>query len=363
MKMGLPPIYREKSQAGLEILDDRGQPMYQALTPRRVYRDYASIPQLIVQSLLFAENRELLDASTPYRNPTVEWDRLARAGFDFALYSVARRHPVSGGSTVATQLEKLRHSAGGQTASTGDKLRQMFSASLRAYLNGPRSLAARKQTVSDYINSLPLAAIPGHGEVTGLADGLQAWFGADVDDLNRLLDLSDDAAESTGCMHEKALAYREALSLLLAAKKPSTCLASGQTALTHRVDAYLRLLAKSGVISGTLRDAALDTKLESRAIQRQQVSTPDFAGRKGIDAVRAGLLPLLGVQDLYGLDRFDLAVQATLDQPVTEAVSHTLQSVSNAVPANEPSLFGEHLLNPATANWRGEQNNRTHPPC
>jgi membrane peptidoglycan carboxypeptidase len=349
MKFGLPPIYVEKSQAGLEILDDRDQPMYRTLTPRRVYRDFASIPQLIVQSLLFAENREILDASTPYRNPTVEWDRLARAGIDFALHSVDRRHRVSGGSTVATQLEKLRHSARGQTASTGDKLRQMLSASLRAYQNGPQNLAARKQIVSDYINSLPLAAIARHGEVTGLADGLQAWFGADVDDLNRLLDLSDDAAESTGRMHEKALAYREALSLLLAAKKPSTYLASGaQTALTHRVDAYLRLLAKSGVISGTLRDAALDTKLPSRTIQKHQLSTSDFAGRKGIDAVRAGLLPLLGVQDLYDLDRFDLAVQATLDQPVTEAVGRTLQSVSNAVPATEPRLFGKHLLNPAT---------------
>jgi len=77
VKIGLPPIYREKTKAGLQIEDDQGRSVYQATTPQRAYQDYDSIPPLIVRSLLFAENREILDASTPYRNPTVEWTRLA----------------------------------------------------------------------------------------------------------------------------------------------------------------------------------------------------------------------------------------------------------------------------------------------
>jgi membrane peptidoglycan carboxypeptidase len=348
IKIGLPPIYREKSQAGLRIFDDNGRPMYQSITPRRIYRAYSSIPQPIVQGLLFAENRQILDASNPYRNPAVEWDRLGRAVFDVALHTVDRHHAVSGGSTVATQLEKLRHSPGGRTASSADKLRQMLSASLRAFQSGPNDLAARKEVVSDYINSLPLGATSDRGEVTGLADGLDAWFGADMDDVNRLLNLSDTAAAHAGLMREKALAYREALSLLLAARKPTVYLAAGQTALTRRVDRYLRLLAQNGVISARLRDAALDTKLAFRPAQAARAAAPDLAGRKGVDAIRAGLLPLLGSRSLYDLDRLDLAVQTTLDQPATEAVVRKLQSIGHALPATEPKLFGEHLLNSST---------------
>lgn len=171
-KLGLPPIYREKTQAGLRIEDGSGRPIYHAITPHWTYPDYQSIPQLIVRSLLFAENREILDTGTPYRNPAIEWDRLTLAVFDFGVSRIYHGHSVTGGSAVPTQLEKLRHSPGGRTTSPGEKFRQMLTASLRAYQDGPQSLAAREQIVSDYINSLPLAATRQHGEVIGLADGL-----------------------------------------------------------------------------------------------------------------------------------------------------------------------------------------------
>jgi len=62
MKIGLPPIYREKTQAGLLLEDDQEHPLYQAETPQYIYQGYSSIPELIVQSLLLAENREMLAA-------------------------------------------------------------------------------------------------------------------------------------------------------------------------------------------------------------------------------------------------------------------------------------------------------------
>jgi hypothetical protein len=37
------------------------------------------------------------------------------------------------------------------------------------------------------LNSLPLAAVPNYGEVTGLGDGLGVWFGTDFDRINGLL--------------------------------------------------------------------------------------------------------------------------------------------------------------------------------
>jgi Transglycosylase len=187
IERGIPPIYREKIQAGLRLEDGQGVMLYQSTTPRELYPNYVAIAPLMVETLLFAENRQILEESLPYSNPTVEWERLSRAVLDFGINKFNHGHPVTGASTVATQLEKLRHSPGGRTLTSGDKLRQMLSSSLRSYQDGPENLNARKQIVADYINSLPLAATPSQGEVIGLADGLRAWFGADPFEVNRLL--------------------------------------------------------------------------------------------------------------------------------------------------------------------------------
>ena len=154
-------------------------------TPPCTYRRFEDIPPVIVNSLLFIENREILDADTPYRNPSVEWPRLAGAVFDVGLNLVYPAHRISGGSTLATQIEKMRYSPGGATASAGEKIRQMVSASLRAYGHGEETMEARKRIVGDYLNGLPLAATAGHGEVHGLGDGLWAWYGADFDAVNQ----------------------------------------------------------------------------------------------------------------------------------------------------------------------------------
>ena len=55
----------------------------------------------------------------------------------------------------------------------------MISASLRAYQGGAQTRAARRQILVDYLDSLPLAAAPGHGEVHGMGDGLRVWYGLD----------------------------------------------------------------------------------------------------------------------------------------------------------------------------------------
>ena len=73
--------YREKIQGGVDIRDCRGTAMYVKRSPERVIQRFADLPPLWVQSLLFIENRELLDPSEPRRNPAVEWDRLAVAVF------------------------------------------------------------------------------------------------------------------------------------------------------------------------------------------------------------------------------------------------------------------------------------------
>ena len=147
---GLFLPYREKTQAGLTVLDCAREPIVSARYPARVYPDFAAVPSLITNSLLYIENRELLSNRYPSTNPAVEWGRFARAAFDQVLQIFTPEHDAAGGSTLATQIEKYRHSPGGRTTSATDKLRQMASASLRAYLEGEDTTATRRQLVLGY---------------------------------------------------------------------------------------------------------------------------------------------------------------------------------------------------------------------
>ena len=93
----------------------------------------------------------------------------------------------------------------------------MVSASVRTYREGPQTLATRQRIVRDYLNSVPLSAAPGHGEVHGIADGLRLWFGADFREVNRLLDpRSPEAVDQ-----QAVAALRQVLSLLIAQRRPS----------------------------------------------------------------------------------------------------------------------------------------------
>ena len=85
---------------------------------------------------MFIENRELLDLSFPTRNPAVEWDRFAAAGVNALVATVAPTGKRFGGSTLATQIEGPSF-PGGRTVSAMEKLRQVVSASARAYQEGP----------------------------------------------------------------------------------------------------------------------------------------------------------------------------------------------------------------------------------
>jgi len=321
---GVSPIFREKTQAGLRILDRRGATLFVSRYPGRIYSSLDSVPPLVWQTLLFLEDRALLNPAFPNHNPSVHWPRMAQAGVAWGLSRLGSTRSVPGASTLATQLEKFRHSTEGRTRSRGEKLLQMEAAALRAYLSGENTEAARHRIVVDYLNSVPLAAIAGHGEVTGLGDGLWAWYGADPDEVNRLL-----ACDCSAVMR-RAIAYRQVLTLLLAQRRPSYLLLQpdGRDELRTLTDQHLRRIAREGIISAQLRDAALavDVTLRSRAPDVPRIS---FIERKGADAVRTELLGVTGVGTLYELDRFDLTVRTTLDLRAQAEVTNLLARLTN----------------------------------
>ena len=345
-RFGVYPIYREKNQAGIEISSDDGGRLYSFQYPRRIYADFESIPPVVVQTLLFIENRHLLDSNEPYDNPAIEWGRLAHAAVDFGVHKVDRRHSVIGGSTLATQLEKLRHSPEGRTGSPAEKLRQIASASLRIYQDGPETLAAQRRVILDYINSVPLSATPGQGELSGLGDGLTAWYGADFEQSNRLLSVQDETALSPGEFEARARAYRQALSLLLALREPSRYLLRDPHALSVQTDRYLRALRDTGVISTRVRDAALKQRIWP--LSREAVPVSNFVANKASQAIRMRLLDLLGIPQTYLLDRVDLQVQASVNQRVQKSVTDFFEQVADPAQAEAAGLTGYQLL-PADA--------------
>ena len=336
---GVSPIFHEKAQAGLRILDRRGATIFDSPNPGRVYASFDAIPAVVWQTLLFIENRALLDPRFPHRNPSIDWSRTVTAAADWALSRFGSGRSVPGASTLATQLEKFRHSPEGRTRSAREKLLQMEAAALRSYLGGENTEAARRGIITDYLNSVPFAAIAGHGEVTGLGDGLWAWYGADPDEVNRLL-ASDPAA-----LAPRAVAYRQVLSLILALRRPSYLLLEpdGREELRHRTDRHLHLLAREGIISRELRDAALAVELTPRS-RAPDVPRVSFIARKGANAVRIELLGLTGVRTLYELDRFDLTVRTTLDLQMQEEVTDLLVQLTDPTFVRQQGLASAGLL-------------------
>ena len=334
------PVYREKSQAGLGIFDSSEREIYRVRHPERVFSGFQSIPPVVVATLLFVENRELLDLTHPTRNPAVEWDRFAAASVNALASTVLRTGQRFGGSTLATQLEKYRHSPEGRTGSPVEKLRQIVSASARAYRDGSDTSAARRRIVVDYVNSTPLSARPGFGEVIGLGDGLHAWYGTDLDELVRRL--SEPPADATA-RAGRAAVYKQVLSLLLAQRRPSHYLLAGRDDLRALTDDHLRLLAEAGIIDAGLRDAALAQPL----VFREQPPAPaaaSFFERKALNAMRAHLTSLLRLKSFYELDRLDMEVETTLDTATQDAVTDGLRRMMDAKGAKEAGLYGERLL-------------------
>src|SRR5690606_20283150 len=244
--------YAEKFQAGLSIYDCRGEPLYHNRYPHQYYEAFEDVPPLVAMSLLFIEDRGLLDTGRPLANPAVDWPRFTRAALTQVERHLGLSGQTAGGSTLATQVEKYRHSPEGRTGSAVEKFRQMISASVRANSQGQLTLDARQQIVRDYLNSVLLSAAYGHGEVHGIDDGLRLWFGADFAEVNRLLDSRRNAVAP---LDAQALALRQVLSLLIAQRRPSYYLISGRDELAKLTDSHLRLLASGGVIDSGLRDA------------------------------------------------------------------------------------------------------------
>lgn len=350
VERGAFPVYREKDQAGLRIFDRNGAAIYGAQFPERAYRDFAGIPDLVVRTLLFIEDRYLLDGRHPERNPAIEWNRflLAAAGRIARLVSPHLRE--GGGSTLATQIEKFRHSPHGLTGGVGEKLRQMLTATARAYADGRDTLRRRQEIVTTYLNATPLASMPGYGEIIGVPEALLIWFGTDYAEATRILNATPrNAAE----LARKGEIYRQVLSLLLSERRPSYYLIGNRAALAELTDKYLRVLSGAGIIDRALRDAALAAELHF-CTQPPPFSAVAYVPQKATEDVRNKLVSLLKLPDLYSLDRLDLSAETSVDTDAQARVTAVLQRLSDPAFLRSAGMVGKQLLgdgDPAKVTW------------
>jgi membrane peptidoglycan carboxypeptidase len=331
-------VYREKEVAGLTLHDRDGVAFYQTGYPQHLFGNFASIPPLIVNTLLFIEDRTLLDNDYPRQNPAIQWHRfvLAAAGQVGSVLDPSLRQ--GGASTLATQIEKFRHYPEGITRDIGDKLSQMVAASMRSYIDGPLTLGARERVVATYLNSTPLSSRMGYGEIIGLGDGLWLWFGTDLGEAGAVL--TDPMPDN---LKRKAAIYKQVLSLLLAQRRPSYYLLEGRADLKVLADQYLRLLASGGVIDAELRDEALATDLKFLK-EPPALGPVSFVAQKASGTIRTDLLRLLKVPSLYDLDRLDLSVDTTFDSDIQKDVSEVLAKVGTRDEAKALGLMGPNLL-------------------
>jgi len=337
---GAFPVYSEKPRAGLRIFDRNHAEIFKASVPQNAYPDFASVPPLVVNSLLFIEDRYLFDAENPERNAAVEWNRFFLAAGK-RIASIAVPHLRSGGgSTLATQIEKFRHSSSGRTDGVGEKLRQMLTASARVYSDGPNTMKRREQIVTSYLNSAPLSSRPGYGEVLGIPDALWVWFGTDFRNANQIL---KSAPRNAAELARKAEVYRQVVALLVADRSPSTLLLNDRQNLNTLTDKHLRVLCDAGVIEPELRDAALAAPLRFRE-EAPPVASISFVQQKATQEMRAKLMNLLHLPNLYVLDRLDLSAETTVDTETQARVANVLQQLSNPAVLRGRGMVGDKLL-------------------
>lgn len=326
--LGIFPLFDEKDQSGLRVYDRNQNLMQDARYPGQIWTDFDAIPPIIVQTVLFVENRDLLDPEKPQQNPAVDWDRFTRAVAGLIIHKAGGSDArPAGGSTLATQIEKFRHSPDGRTDTADEKIQQMVTASLRTYMHGPDTLDWQERLVMAYVNNVPLAAISGFGEVFGLPDGLKAWYGTEFDYANEVLhEASAELPINNDRLREQGRIYRQIVALILAHRRPSELLTSATDALEDKTDAYLRILAREGVITAQLADAAME---RTPLLTYHEPPKLDFSKHKLLSAMRAHVLDKTDVETLYELDRFDATVETTVDMDVQLAVENMLESLSD----------------------------------
>jgi membrane peptidoglycan carboxypeptidase len=338
-RFGISPPYREPAVAGLAIEGADGSDLFEASDSASGFVAYKDIPPIVVRSLLFIENRELEKGRSRWSNPAIDWGRWTKAVLIYSASRMGIPVRIEGGSTLAVQVEKYRHSEDGRTGSPVDKLRQVLTATLRVYQEGPDTREERHHIITDYLNSVPLGATQGHGEVFGLNQGLQKWFGKEPTRvMNQIRSGKTPAA--------RARAMKHVLALLCAVRAPSRYLREDRAALERRADLYAVLLAREGIFdtdfAERVRKVPLSFAPSTSRNGRLDHRIPPTS--KATNRIRIDLEQALAVGGLYDLNRLHLNVESTVDAGLQRDTEELMKRLSDSAFVAQHGLLSEHLL-------------------
>lgn len=340
-----------KMQAGLTLKGANGEVIYQAKYPRQVFKDFNDIPELWWRSLLYVENRELLDHQMDDKNVTVELDRLALAVFKRMGKKVGLHTNGPGGSGIIVQLEKLQRSPGGRTADEKAKLRQILTAMVKYYKDKDA-----KQFVVEYFNLVPLASTKLDGEVAGFAEGMEIWFGRDIEKVKTLLKTPDNQLDTAG-LKEKADIYREALALVGAVKMPDSYYNGprkrgahlskedrallGHKELDHRIDdIFIPILRdKANLITPEFAALTAADKLKF-ADQSTRHEPANPSPYKYVNNLRIKTQQTMKIGSLYDLERRDVTATVTAIPDLNRAAENICKLIQDPAYAKANGLVG-----------------------
>jgi membrane peptidoglycan carboxypeptidase len=334
--LGIPPPYDDSRSGGLVVRDSGGASLFEPSNESLAFLSYEELPTELIEALLFVENRKLEDLPDPESNPALDWDRTLHATLTYLGSRVGLHVPREGGSTLATQIEKFRHSPAGRTRTVRDKFLQMASASIKAYRLGADTRPERRRILFEYLNSVPLAAAPGYGDVHGIGEGLWAWFGVSLDDVKR------------GLSHPRtseayARTYQRLFALLCAARAPTHYLVEDRPALKRRIALYAGLMARAGILPGRLARRLRSEELlfSPGGPRRVQLAA---AHLKSVNGVRESLMRNLELVALPQVDAIDVEVSTSIDGGLEEEVRGIFDELARPSFVEANRLQQRHLL-------------------
>ena len=337
----VPDLSREESGGALRSWTGRAEPLYEARTPERVFESFDAIPPLIVGTLLFVENRDILDSGTA------------------APESGRRVAPPGQGDRVRSPRPVRPPGAADRREHPGHADREVPSLAGRPHALGPREAPADAVGESARLSGRHSHAWPRDGRsswtistrrrsrprpVTARSSGWAMDCGPGTGWTSR---------RRAGCSPPmsppsdpaRAQAYKRVLSLLLADASPLPLPERGPGG-ARRV--HRQLSSGAWPAPGSSTTTCATRRSDNRSASgRSALRLP----RTGASA-RARTWSARGSRACWACrrstisDRLDLTAQSTLDGRAQDAVSRTLQSLREPAVVRALGLEG---LSPAGA--------------
>ena len=256
--LGIAPPYREKASGGLVVRGASGAVMFDARPEKLLFERYEDVPSLVVESLLFIEDRELLGTGSPRHNPAFDWERLSRAwllyvgrGLGLPLADRRRQHARHADREAAPLARRAHVHAAGQAPAGHGREPESLPIGTR-YARAP---AGHRRRLPE-LDAARGGAGPWRGARTGRRSASLVW--------TRFRRRAAQPPGSAASRRKRSPRTRlcSPCSAPCASRRDSWCRIAPRS--SERLNAYTRLLGAAGVLSPELAERVAQAPLQFR---------------------------------------------------------------------------------------------------